>query len=218
MKRSSHFVFILLIWASMPACKQETKPVESIKENNTPTVDLQFDQQNILGMEYGTFQLDGIHWLSKNMTLETGDSWCYDNKKDCGELGRLYNWTSAMDACKSLGEGWRLPTLEEWKKLATQFGGYYDFLEDKENGQSKQANRALIKGGSSLVNIPLAGWRGSNGGFESADRSGYYWTATDRDEIDAWCLVFAPDGGKLTVRPADKEMGFSCRCVRTIGK
>src|SRR5688572_4717187 len=58
--------------------------------------------------------LDGNLWMTANLNLEISNSYCYDNiKKNCEQYGRLYTWESAIQGCKLLGEGWRLPTNGE---------------------------------------------------------------------------------------------------------
>lgn len=37
--------------------------------------------------------------------------------------GRLYAWESAQQACAAIGDGWRLPTNEEWRQLGNRYRG-----------------------------------------------------------------------------------------------
>ena len=58
---------------------------------------------------------DKILWMTSNLNLDVPNSYCYDDKKqNCQPYGRLYTWESAMKACSSLGDGWRLPTNDDW--------------------------------------------------------------------------------------------------------
>jgi hypothetical protein len=67
---------------------------------------------------------DGMQWMTENLNVSAEPSYCYDNaEENCRRYGRLYTWESAQRACRSLGNGWRLPTNEEWRDLAMHYGG-----------------------------------------------------------------------------------------------
>src|SRR6516162_11924285 len=66
---------------------------------------------------------DGKRWMTQNLNVDTMPSYCYgDAELNCRRYGRLYTWESARRACQSLGDGWRLPTDDEWRRLAKEFG------------------------------------------------------------------------------------------------
>ncbi|HZI28520.1 MAG TPA: FISUMP domain-containing protein, partial [Gemmatimonadaceae bacterium] len=59
---------------------------------------------------------DGKEWTTANLNVSTSASYCYDDaESNCGRYGRLYTWESAQRGCQSLGDGWRLPTDDEWR-------------------------------------------------------------------------------------------------------
>jgi len=165
---------------------------------------------------YPTLQIDNLVWLGANLDIASPESWCYSTQKSCEGQGRLYRWESAREVCNTLGKNWRLPTDSEWQQLANTFGGYTDWLSEENYGDPVAANQALIKGGSSGFDATLGGWRGSNGGFDSAKKMGFYWTATEANEDEAWFYIILPSGSKLTRRSTNKRMGMACRCVRNI--
>src|SRR5437762_2319498 len=67
---------------------------------------------------------DGKEWTTSNLSVNTGRSYCYeDAEPNCSRYGRMYNWESAQRGCQSLGDGWRLPTDEEWRQMAKHYGG-----------------------------------------------------------------------------------------------
>jgi hypothetical protein len=69
-----------------------------------------------------TVTLGGLKWMTKNLNVETADSWCYENSPDsCAKYGRLYTWEAAKRACQLVGM--RPPTREEWEALVTAVGG-----------------------------------------------------------------------------------------------
>src|SRR6478735_4484025 len=58
---------------------------------------------------------DNSLWMTVNLKLKIPDSYCYENKNEnCEQYGRLYTWESAKNGCAVLGDGWRLPTNDEW--------------------------------------------------------------------------------------------------------
>src|SRR5262245_37656103 len=62
---------------------------------------------------------DGKQWTTANLNVNTSSSYCYDDAEpNCRRYGRLYTWESAQRGCQSLGDGWRLPTDDEWRQLA----------------------------------------------------------------------------------------------------
>ena len=68
--------------------------------------------------------VDGRTWTTKNVAVESVASYCYDDAElNCRRYGRLYTWASAAQACRALGAGWRLPTDDEWRRLAQAYGG-----------------------------------------------------------------------------------------------
>src|ERR1700722_19409266 len=70
---------------------------------------------------------DGKQWTTHNLNIKTAGSYCYENAgSNCTDYGRLYTWEAARQACQSLGTGWRLPTSDEWRQLAKQYGGIHE--------------------------------------------------------------------------------------------
>jgi uncharacterized protein (TIGR02145 family) len=162
------------------------------------------------GQSYRTVRLNGLTWMAENLNYDVGDgSWCYDNDaSNCREHGRLYNWEAAKKACRAVG--WRLPSDQEWREMAKQFGGAND---DASDG-GKAAYKALIEGGKSGFAAQLGGYRSSNGVFIVLGAWGCYWSATQRDADRAWYYLFYRDVGRLSRVYYNKSVGRSCRCVQ----
>ena len=105
---------------------------------------------------------DGKQWTTFNLNVATVPSYCYEDlEQNCRLYGRLYTWESARRACQSLGDGWRLPTNDEWQKLAKQYGGVRD---DSDDG-GKAAYQALVIGGGSGFNAVFGGGRSHYGQY-----------------------------------------------------
>jgi uncharacterized protein (TIGR02145 family) len=116
---------------------------------------------------------DGKQWTTGNLNVNTDPSYCYEDAElNCRRYGRLYTWESAQRACQSLGDGWRLPTSDEWKQMAKQYGGIGDDSDDS----GRAAFAALQSGGSSVFNALLGGNRSVDGKYERSPAHGFYWT------------------------------------------
>lgn len=157
---------------------------------------------------------DGKQWTTDNLNVAISGSYCYEDAElNCRRYGRLYTWESARQACRSLGEGWRLPTDDEWRQLAKHYGG---ISEDSEN-KGKAAYAALLIGGTANFNAVLGGNRNSDDGrYARLEAHGFYWTASEsqNDPGSAWFYNFGKGGQALHRQSAgNKQMGLSARCV-----
>ena len=154
---------------------------------------------------------DGKEWTTANLNVNASPSYCYDDAEaNCGRYGRLYTWESAQRVCQSLGDGWRLPTDDEWRQLAKRYGGVIDDSADK----GRAAFTALLSGGTSGFNAVLGGNR-SNGQYARLEAHGFYWTASDNDPRTAPFYNFGKEGQALNRQPqGEKQMAISVRCIR----
>jgi uncharacterized protein (TIGR02145 family) len=156
---------------------------------------------------------DGKQWTTRNLNAKIGQSYCYgDAEPNCQRYGRLYTWESAQRACRSLGDGWRVPTDDEWRQMAKQYGGVWEDSDDS----GKAAYAALVIGGSSGFDALLGGDRGADDhDFARLEAHGFYWTASESTPTGAPFYNFGK-GGRALSRQADgnKQMAASVRCVR----
>jgi len=155
---------------------------------------------------------DGKEWTTANLNVNTSASYCYgDVELNCRRYGRLYTWESARRGCQSLGDGWRVPTDDEWRQLAKHYGGVGNESPDK----GKAAYTALLSGGTSGFNAVFAGNRSVDGQYERLEAHGLYWTATDNDANSAPFYNFGKGSHGLYRQPqGQKQMAVSVRCVR----
>ena len=155
---------------------------------------------------------DGRQWTVENLSVDTPSTYCYDDSAlNCRRYGRLYSWESAQRGCLSLGGGWRLPTEDEWRRLARTYGGVSD--DSTDGGQV--AYRALSIGGDSGFDASLGGGRSPQGEYARLEAHGFYWTASDTDPATAWFYNFGK--GQLALhrqREGEKQWAFSVRCIR----
>lgn len=158
---------------------------------------------------------DNKRWMTANLNINIPGSYGYENaEQKPAQYGRLYTWLSAQEGCKLLGEGWRLPTNEEWQKMAKWYGGVRD---DSDDG-GKAAYQALINGGNAAFNAVYGGRRDSaDGSYARVDAHGFYWTATESDTANAWFYNFGKNGKILNHhQDGPKHMAISVRCIRDI--
>jgi len=156
--------------------------------------------------------LDGKRWMTQNLNIKVTDSHCYDEKEaNCGRYGRLYTWEAAKKACNMLGDGWRLPTNDEWREMAKQYGG----VHDDSGNTGKSAYKALLEGGNSEFNALLGGSRDSDGKYLRLDAHGFYWSATEGDTGGAWFFNFGK-GSQSLYRHSDGDKSRACsvRCIK----
>ena len=155
---------------------------------------------------------DGKQWTTSNLDVAAAPSYCYeDAAQNCRRYGRLYTWESARQVCRSLGNGWRLPSDDEWRQLARRYGGVSADAGDK----GKAAYAALLAGGTSGFGAVLGGGRAGDGQYARLEAHGFYWTASGSDPAGAWFYNFARGGLALHRQSGgEKQRAFSVRCVR----
>jgi len=155
---------------------------------------------------------DGKEWTTHNLNVEIIGSYCYaDAERNCRQYGRLYTWESAQRGCRSLGDGWRLPTDDEWRQLAKQYGG----VSADSNEGGKAAYRALLIGGGSGFNAMLGGGRDEDGKYARLEAHGFYWTASESEPGNALFYNFGKGGLAFHRQTSgEKQRAFSVRCVR----
>ncbi|HET9178591.1 MAG TPA: FISUMP domain-containing protein [Terriglobia bacterium] len=173
---------------------------------------LSAQSQEVSGSLHSRRMADGKRWTTQNLNFRTETSYCYDNAElNCRRYGRLYTWESARQACELLGDGWRLPTNDEWRQLAEHYGGLLE--ESQERG--KLTFKALALGGNSGFNAVFGGGRSLDGQFARLDAHGFYWTATESGGGTAWFYNFGKGRHALNRHnDGEKQRAFSVRCVR----
>jgi len=132
-----------------------------------------------------------------------------DSNNDPG-YGVLYEWKAAREACP---QGWHLPSGTEFQTLLNHF-------EHNESwGKSTTDPNAF--------NIQLGGMQDFEGVFSEMDESGYYWTSTEYDNMNAEYFSYLIIDNKPVIdisrkedisdiHGTEKSHKYSVRCVKNI--
>lgn len=158
---------------------------------------------------------DGKRWTTRNLNVNVTPSYCYEDADlNCQKYGRLYTWESAPPACRALGRGWRLPTEDEWRKLAKSYGGVSADAEDR----GKAAYKALLTEDRrrSGFHAVLGGGRSEKGEYARIEAHGFYWTASESSPANiGWSYNFGKGGQALHRQDGiEKTQALSVRCVK----
>jgi len=205
--------FIIVIFATVFHSCKTPNPAHSSMTSSARSNDSILLDTNGNGYQVKLFS-DNILWMTSNLNLNILGSYCYDDKKEnCEHYGRLYTWESAGKGCSLLGDGWRLPTKEEWRELITLYGG----ITKDSNETRKEAYKALMQAGNSKFNAVLGGGRDLEGHYSRLEAHGFYWTATENDSSMAWFYNFGKGSQSLYQQDGgEKTRAFSVRCVKSI--
>jgi uncharacterized protein (TIGR02145 family) len=141
----------------------------------------------------------------------------YNNNPDNGDrYGKLYNWYAVNDPRGLAPEGWKIPSDEEWSRLADFLGGKSvagtkmkstDFWADYEGKSGNGTNESGFSG------LP-GGTRGDDGTFGYVGKYGYWWSSTEYNPGDAWLRFLNYNYGYVFRFSYIKRLGFSVRCLR----
>jgi uncharacterized protein (TIGR02145 family) len=112
-------------------------------------------------------------------------------------INEVSDWTIANDPCAiELGSGWRIPTKTEWTNVFT-IGSWTTWYE----------------AWTSELKMHAAGYLSpTDGSLSSRGSYGDYWSSSQGNYTDAWCLFF---GSSICGTDTySKALGLSLRCVR----
>ncbi|WP_407441938.1 FISUMP domain-containing protein [Fibrobacter sp.] len=193
----------------------------------------------------------GVKFNYKDKTSDS-TSWCYDNKiENCAKYGRLYTWAAAIDSVALTKdsknpqicgygaddcvlptvvrgvcpEGWHLPSVEEWRKLAEPLSTKIDEYTDHWNYF-----------GAGIVMKTAEDWESLEGTTPGTNASGFtalpagsidmarsggfgesvnFWSASlyDNDTPYYFWLTYKYDDAFVLSSQHWSE-GFSVRCIK----
>lgn len=157
-----------------------------------------------------------------NVTNQTNnfitEKYCYMNDPaNCTTYGGLYQWNEAMQYVTNEGAqgicptGSHIPSDNDWKILEMQLG-MSQVQADGTGYRGTDQGTKLKSGGSSGLDIPLAGFRDTDGTFSYLSTLTSLWPSSESG-INAWDRGLS--SGDINVDRAEvgKGHGFSVRCV-----
>lgn len=189
------------------------------------------------GKVYRTVKIGDQVWMAENLNYDDsvatpsliGKSWCYENdSKNCDVAGRLYIWAAAIDSVKLYDSGrdcgyrkscklpakmqgicpngWHLPKYIEWNALQSKAG----MVLKSQTGWYSNGSGTDAYGFSALP----AGYGYDDGRFFNAGSNAYFWSATDYNGGNAYCMYLNYDGDGAHLYYDAKFGGYSVRCVK----
>ena len=188
------------------------------------------------GNSYAAVQLGSMIWTGKNLDVahyRNGDpvpevkdpkewailttgAWCYnDNNQENGTTyGKLYNWYAVHDPRGLAPTGWHVATDTEWSALGDLFGGMENAGEALKATTlwKKQSDEVSKKSGFDA--LPAGARRDSDGKFMLSGEYSRLWSSTESTPKSAWCRSLGYFDAALRKGKANKNTGFSVRCVK----
>lgn len=108
-------------------------------------------------------------------------------------------------------EGWRVPTIDEWRAIGADWAETY-FIFDDENG------RLTVPGKENVNNLllPAVGSRLPETGNSNRLGSigGYWLSSVPSNKLSKVSLVGFERTGVLYTAPSDRSLGLSVRCIQ----
>ncbi len=147
-------------------------------------------------------------WL--NAGKKEQPAWCYyDFNNENGEkYGKLYNWHAINDKRGLAPSGWKIPTIEEWKKLSST----YSYTALKTDAKTFNGSPGSNESGFNMI---AGGGIDNYGRFSLLNNAGISWTKSEKDIDNAWFFYF--NEYSFEYYSGSKEGGFSVRCIRENG-
>ncbi len=171
----------LFQWGRWSDGHQIRKPAPEVKSSSS------LSANNPSGLPSGGSKYYYGNWWSGG---STSDKW------EAGSPASV-SATNGCDPCKVLGNDWRLPTKDDWKKVVQ--------LEGIINNQTAF---------ESNLKIPTGGWRATaSASISSAGSSSWYWSTDVKNGGNAYG-VWIQSNSILPEYPDSRAYGTSVRCVK----
>jgi len=159
--------------------------------------------------------ITGVTEQADNSTLE---KYCYDdNGSNCTTYGGLYQWDEAMQYVTTEGAqgicpaGSHIPSDNDIKILEMQLG-MSQAQADAVGWRGTDQGTKLISGGSSGLNILLAGRRNGDGSFTLLSLYAVLWSSSE-SAAKAFERTMASDHATVDRNTIDEFNGYAVRCV-----
>ncbi len=162
--------------------------------------------------KYEIANIDGVTWMVQNLNYDdaSDSTECVDEDEvNCGELGRLYSFTSAKKVCPT---GWHLPESSEWKAMVAYVDTLYRYAGTSPFWSVSNNYLGLEM---EMTGLKISYLRNGFDAAETRYRVGvgaYYWSA------EATVMSFGYDyednqstSGQIQ---NEKAIGVAVRCVK----
>jgi uncharacterized protein (TIGR02145 family) len=147
-------------------------------------------------------------------------AWCdYNNDPANGKkYGKLYNWYAVNDPRGLAPAGWRIPSNQDWKRLANFLGGESKNIPVESMispEETKWLYPAHAVDSSIRFKAEHAGFRGmGDHSFNDLGDNGYVWSSSDDSKGKAWNVKFNFPESLIHLTTFNKQDGASVRCIR----
>ena len=167
-----------------------------------------------------------IDATSSQINNSTVEKYCYgDTDAGCTNTdsngvayGALYQWDEAMQYANTEGAQGicpvdsHIPTDADWKTLEMFLSDMTQAVADTTGWRGTDEGTKLKSGGSSGLNIPLAGYSYTGGFFDELSLVAYLWSSSESSP-SAWSRYLYSSSETVLRDTDDKALGLSVRCV-----
>lgn len=230
-QRSANLLFFIsCLFIFSISCKQDDEnPTISSNPENTVT--------DIDGNIYHTVNIGSQVWMLENLKttkyrdgsaityindstdwkILSTEAFCWYNNDGTNKsvYGALYNFYVLLDSRGLCPLGWHVATDAEWTALTTFLGG--DSVAGgklKEAGLAHWSNPNTGADNSSSFTALPGGSRTDAGSFTSIGNNGYWWGTSGGVNNSAWYRIIHYATSYINGGNANKQFGFSVRCVK----
>lgn len=155
-------------------------------------------------------------------TAQTNNSiiekYCFNNlESNCTTYGAFYLWDEAMGYINIEGTqgvcpvGTHIPSDNDWKVLEIQLG-MAQATADIAAWRGTDEGAKLKPGGSSALNMPLAGYFSSGGSFVNVLLTAHLWSSSESG-VNAWYRNLSTSYTTVLRGLDAKVNGFTVRCL-----
>ena len=170
------------------------------------------------GETYNVIRIGNQIWMAENYRFASDNSLSInDNESNDNPFGRLYTWE---DALQIVPEGWRLPTLDDWRQLnafilkknACKTG---TALKSKDNW-AKSFNNQKGEDIYDFTAYPTGFWNCITKDFSSSTYCTNFWTSTRYDEDRAYSILLHYLNENIKAQAGSMQNRFSIRFIMNI--
>ena len=182
------------------------------------------------GMTYGYITAGDRDWFSQNLAWKEAGVPFLASPATAGMFGSFYTWSEATSG-QVCPDGWAVPTHEDWESLAAVLSGgrAIPFIDNWDGLGSKASADAYLNKNRMWPYSPDnthtndIGWNALPLGYSFASTTqfsgfnnyGCWWSATEKDEDQAFYRYIRYDLGDFPMAYTDKDdLRASIRCVR----